>query len=92
MSIKGLTCVKPKGAFYVFPNLSEYIGTKFKGKTLKSGDDIAQYLLDEERVVVVPGSGFGSKNHVRISYACSMEELEKAAERLSRGFKKLYGN
>ena len=91
-SIKGITCVNPKGAFYVFPNVSGYVGRKVNGKTLKSGDDIAQFLLDEEAVVVVPGSGFGSKNHVRISYACSMEELEKAAERMRRGFKKLYGN
>jgi aspartate aminotransferase len=88
-SIKGISCIKPKGAFYVFPNVSHYIGRKVKGKTLKSGDDIAQYLVDEERVVVVPGSGFGAKDYVRISYACSMQELEKAAERLRRGFAKL---
>ncbi len=88
-SIKGISCIKPKGAFYVFPNVSYYIGRKVKGKTLKSGDDIAQYLIDEERVVVVPGSGFGAKDYVRISYACSMQELEKAAERLRRGFAKL---
>jgi aspartate aminotransferase len=88
-SIKGISCIKPKGAFYVFPNVSYYIGRKVKGKTLKSGDDIAQYLVDEERVVVVPGSGFGAKDYVRISYACSMQELEKAAERLHRGFAKL---
>lgn len=88
-SIKGITCMKPKGAFYVFPNLSAFVGRKVNGTTLKSGDDIAQFILDEEKVVVVPGSGFGAKNHVRISYACSMEELEKAAERLCRGFAKL---
>lgn len=86
-SIKGITCLKPTGAFYVFPNVSSYFGRKHRGKTMKSGDDIAQFLLDEERVVVIPGSGFGSKNHVRISYACSMSELERAAERLHRGFR-----
>lgn len=88
-SIKGITCLKPKGAFYIFPNVSSYFGRKHKGKTMKSGDDIAQFLLDEERVVVIPGSGFGSKKHVRVSYACSMSELERAAERLHRGFRKL---
>ncbi|HTX17678.1 MAG TPA: pyridoxal phosphate-dependent aminotransferase [Bacteroidota bacterium] len=88
-SIKGITCMKPSGAFYVFPNVSHFVGKKFNGRTLKSGDDIAQYLLDEEKVVVVPGSGFGSKDHVRISYACSMEDLKKAAERMERGFSKL---
>jgi len=91
-SIEGITCAKPKGAFYIFPNLSGFIGKKAKGKTLRSGDDIAQYLLDEERVVIVPGSGFGAKNYARISYACSMQELEKAAVRMTRGFKRLNGN
>jgi aspartate aminotransferase len=88
-SIEGIFCIKPKGAFYVFPNVSHYFGRTSRGKTMESGDDIAQFLLDEERVVVVPGSGFGSEAHVRISYACSMTELEKAAERLRRGFTKL---
>jgi len=88
-SIKGITCMKPEGAFYVFPNVSAYVGKKVNGTTLKSGDDIATFLLNEERVVVVPGSGFGAKDHVRISYACSMEELEKAAERMRRGFARL---
>jgi aspartate aminotransferase len=88
-SIEGMFCIKPKGAFYVFPNVSHYFGRTFRGKTMESGNDIAQFLLDEERVVVVPGSGFGSEDHVRISYACSMAELEKAAERLKRGFTKL---
>ena len=89
MSIPGITCVKPKGAFYVFPNVSAYFGKKVRGETLTSGDDVAQFLLNEERVVVVPGSGFGAKNYVRISYACSMEELKKAAERMRRGFAKI---
>jgi aspartate aminotransferase len=88
-SIRGISCIKPKGAFYVFPNVSSYYGATFNGKKMESGDDIAKFLLDEERVVVVPGSGFGAMDHVRISYACSMSELEKAAERLTRGFKKL---
>jgi aspartate aminotransferase len=88
-SIKGITCHHPQGAFYVFPNVSAYFGTTHGGAEMRSGDDIGRYLLDEEKVVVVPGSGFGSRDHVRISYACSMNELERAAERLDRGFKKL---
>jgi aspartate aminotransferase len=88
-SIEGICCLKPRGAFYVFPNVSAYFGRAFGDKKMESCDDVAQFLLDEERVVVVPGSGFGSNRHVRISFACSMTELEKAAERLRRGFKKL---
>jgi aspartate aminotransferase len=88
-SIKGITCLKPKGAFYIFPDVSFYFGRKYNGKTMKSSDDIAQFLLNEEKIVVVPGTGFGNKNCFRLSYACSMEELEKAAERLKKGFSKL---
>ncbi|MBI3585581.1 MAG: pyridoxal phosphate-dependent aminotransferase [Ignavibacteriales bacterium] len=88
-AIQGVTCVKPQGAFYIFPNVSHYFGAKFHGSTIKSCDDIAQFLLHEEKVVLVPGSGFGSKKHLRLSYACSMADLEKAAERIQRGFKKL---
>ncbi len=88
-SIEGITCVKPKGAFYLFPNVSAYFGKKFNGDTIKSADDFAKFLIKEEQVVTVPGDGFGAKNCIRMSYACSMQELEKAAERLCRGLKKL---
>ncbi len=88
-SIEGITCVKPKGAFYLFPNVSAYFGKKFDGAAIKSADDFAKFLIKEEQVVTVPGTGFGAKNCIRMSYACSMQELEKAAERLCRGLKKL---
>ncbi len=88
-SIPGIHCQMPKGAFYVFPNVSHYFGRNVRGTTMNSCDDIAKFLLDEERVAVVPGSSFGSKNHLRISYSCAISELEKAAERLERGFRKL---
>lgn len=88
-SIPGIRCQMPKGAFYVFPNVSHYFGRSAGGRTMNSCDDLAKFLLDEERVAVVPGSSFGSKNHLRISYSCAISELEKAAERLERGFRKL---
>ncbi len=88
-TVSGISCIKPKGAFYVFPNVSGYFGKSFGGRIMQSGDDIAAFLLDEEKIVVVPGSGFGASDYVRISYACSMTELEKAADRLHRGFNKL---
>ncbi|HAP35612.1 MAG TPA: aspartate aminotransferase [Bacteroidetes bacterium] len=88
-SIKGMSCVKPAGAFYLFPNVSKYFGKKYNGETLRSSDAISHFLLKEENLVVVPGSGFGADNFIRLSYACSMEELEKAAERMHRGFAKL---
>jgi aspartate aminotransferase len=88
-SIEGIICNHPQGAFYLFPNVSSCFGATYAGRVMNCGDDIAQFLLDEEKVVIVPGSGFGSRDHVRISYACSLSELERAAERLERGFKKL---
>ena len=88
-SIPGIRCHMPKGAFYIFPNISDYLGRSVRGVTMNSCDDIAKFLLDEEGVALVPGSSFGSENHLRISYSCSITELEKAAERLQRGFRKL---
>ena len=51
--------------------------------------DVCKFLLEKEHLAVVPGSAFGAKNHLRLSYACSMKDLEKAAARLKNGFKKL---
>ena len=88
-TMEGITCPTPLGAFYLFPNVSGLYGKSFNGKKIKSGDDVTQYLLEECRVVTVPGSGFGAKNNLRLSYACSMEELKKAASRMRQGFLEL---
>ncbi len=88
-AMEGVTCPTPQGAFYLFPNVSGLYGTSFNGKKIKSGDDVTQYLLEECNVVTVPGSGFGAKNNIRLSYACSMEELQKAADRMKKGFQQL---
>ncbi|MDQ3635093.1 MAG: aminotransferase class I/II-fold pyridoxal phosphate-dependent enzyme [Acidobacteriota bacterium] len=71
----GLDCLEPKGAFYAFPNVE---------KTGMNGDEFAAKLLTEKKVAVVPGSGFGKagKNHVRIAYCKSYEEIEIALERM----------
>lgn len=88
-AMNGITCTKPNGAFYLFPNVSGLYGTSFNGRKIKSGDDVTQYLLEECRVVTVPGSGFGATHNLRLSYACSMEELQKAAARMKQGFQQL---
>ena len=56
---------------------------------MKTVDDLAQFLIKEAKVVTVPGSGFGAKNNIRLSYACSMQELEKAVSRMREAFAKL---
>jgi aspartate aminotransferase len=81
-STAGISCVKPKGAFYLFPNIS--------GTGLKSGDFCAQ-LLETEKVAAVPGVAFGADDYVRISYATSMANLEKGLERIERFCKSLRG-
>lgn len=78
--IKGISCIKPKGAFYLFPNVSEAV--KLNG--YDSVDDWVKALLEEEKVALVPGTGFGAPNNVRLSYATSMEQLEEAAKRIKR--------
>lgn len=77
-----LPCFEPYGAFYVFPNISEFEMTSEK---------FCEKLLKEENLAVVPGSAFGESGdkHVRISYACSIDELREAISRLSRFIKKL---
>ena len=87
--IEGITCFVPCGAFYVFPNVSDFFNKSYNGKMLSSASDIATYLLEEAKVAVVLGEAFGSHEHVRISYACSMEDIEKGLERIGAALGKL---
>ena len=78
-NIKGLTCVNPEGAFYVFPNCKKLMNKKTSsGKIIKNDTDFATYLLEETGVAIVQGSAFGLEGYFRISYATSMQILEKA--------------
>jgi len=76
-NIKGLSCLKPNGAFYAFPNCQKLLGTK-----LKTDKDFVEKLLEEALVAVVQGSAFGLDGYFRISYATSMDNLKKALERI----------
>ena len=87
--IPGIEMQEPKGAFYLFPSLKSFIGKRMNGTLIKDDMELANFLLKEEHVAVVPGCGFGAKNHVRISYACSMKELEKGLSRIAEGCRKL---
>ncbi len=82
--IPGLTCVKPAGAFYAFPNVSKLFGRAIGGNVVQSGQDVAEALLAAARVAVVPGEAFGSGSHVRISFSCSMERLEEGMRRIAQ--------
>ncbi|MBU8879066.1 pyridoxal phosphate-dependent aminotransferase [Bacillus sp. FJAT-29790] len=78
IAIPGFVCLKPQGAFYLFPNVKK--AAELTG--FANVDDFSQALLEEAMVAVIPGSGFGSPNNIRLSYATSLELLEKAVDRI----------
>ena len=77
--IKGISCLTPNGAFYVFPSCKGLLNKKTK---LKTDTDFVQKLLEKANIAVVQGSAFGLNGYFRISYATSMENLKKAMERI----------
>ncbi len=82
-SIKGISCLKPEGAFYVFPSCSNLLGKKDpNGKFLKTDNDFVESLLENQGIAVVQGSAFGLNGFFRISYATSMDNLKKAMEKI----------
>jgi aspartate aminotransferase len=84
-SIPGLSCTVPQGAFYVYPNVSKFIG---RGG-IKSASDLAAKLLSEAHVVVVPGEAFGTAEHIRLSYAVSHDVVDEGVKRMREYFAKL---
>jgi len=88
-AIPGIHCLKPEGAFYVFPNIAGLIGKSANGKKLNSPCDLADYLLEEAKVAGVPGEDFGSQQHIRFSYATSLEDIEKGCTRIRDAVAKL---
>ena len=84
-TIPGLTCTVPQGAFYVYPNVSAFIG---KGG-VKSASDLASKLLTEAHVVVVPGEAFGTAEHIRLSYAVSADVVDEGVKRMREYFARL---
>jgi aspartate aminotransferase len=84
-SIPGVQCTLPQGAFYAYPNVSSFFG---RGG-VKSAADVAGKLLREAHVATVPGEGFGTREHIRVSYATSAAELDRGLERMRKLFASL---
>ena len=84
-TMDGVVCDKPGGAFYVFPDFSHYIG---RG-SIKSSNDLSMHFLKEKAVVTVAGAAFGSDHNIRLSYAASDKDLEKAMNLIEGALKKL---
>ncbi len=88
-AIPELGITKPGGAFYFFFDVSRYYGRSYRGTLIKNSADMATYFLEHHHVAGVPGFAFGDDRCLRISYACSMSELEKGIARISKGLKDL---
>jgi aspartate aminotransferase len=82
--IPGLTCVRPEGAFYLFPDVSSLLSKSVAGQRLETVDALAEMLLQHAHIAVVPGSAFGSDRHLRISYAIPADEIAAGLKRLDR--------
>jgi aspartate aminotransferase len=84
-AIPGVSCREPKGAFYAFPDVSAYIGKKSpEGSILDDDVQLCDWLVEVGKVAVVPGSGFGAPGFVRLSYACSMQNIEQGVDRMGK--------
>lgn len=83
--IPGVTCTKPEGAFYVYPNVSAYLGKSGVGSAM----ELSKRLLHEAHVVTVPGEAFGTNEHIRLSYATSHADVDEGVDRMKAFFAKL---
>lgn len=93
-AIDGVQCALPGGAFYVFPNVSSFYGRSYTAegedaRTIGGSDDLTEFLLTQAGVAVVPGAGFGADDHVRLSYATSLPNIEKGLARMASALKGL---
>ncbi|MCR9154801.1 MAG: pyridoxal phosphate-dependent aminotransferase [Bacteroidetes bacterium] len=87
--IPGIKSNMPEGAFYFFPEVNQLFGTKVGEREINNAADLCLYLLEEALVALVPGEAFGNPNCIRLSYASSMEDLEKALKRMKVAIEKL---
>lgn len=87
--INGIKCIMPVGAFYAFPNVSALYGKKKGERVINSSFDFAMYMLEDANVALVHGEAFGNDNHVRVSYAISVESINKALQRIKKAVSEL---
>ena len=84
-----ISIIKPSGAFYIMVNISAYLNTTFKEQIINNSVDFAKVLLEEEKVAVIPGDGFGLDDYIRLSYATSMDVIENGIDRISTFLSKI---
>ncbi|MFH1829150.1 MAG: pyridoxal phosphate-dependent aminotransferase [Pseudomonadota bacterium] len=87
--IPGIKCHLPDGTFYLFPNMSHYMGKSYGDRKIADANELAQYLLDDAHIATVSGEPFGAPNHVRLSFATSRERIEEGMARLANSLAKV---
>jgi aspartate aminotransferase len=87
--LPNVTCVRPQGAFYCFPNVSAYFGKKAGDAAITDAVSFSAALLEQSHVAVVPGNDSGFETHVRLSFATSMEQIDKGIDRIAEFLKKI---
>ena len=80
--IDGVVCPEPEGAFYAYPSVKDVLGKEIRGKTPKTSAELAELILEEAEVAVVPGEAFGTPGYLRLSYALSDEDLIEGVTRI----------
>ncbi len=86
-AIPGVICPEPTGAFYAFPDVSGHFGRTIGGTAISGSMEFAAALLEQARVAVVPGAPFGAPNNIRLSFACSIQQIEKGISRIAEWLK-----
>jgi aspartate aminotransferase len=86
-NIKGVVCPQPTGAFYCFPDVSAHYGRNINGAKITGSNDFTNALLEQAHVALVPGLPFGCDNNVRLSFACSLEQIQKGMDRFEQWLK-----
>jgi aspartate aminotransferase len=80
--VPGFRCASPDGAFYAFPNVAGALGRTVAGQRIETSLDLANFLLDHAHVAVVPGEAFGAPGYLRLSYACSLDQIKEGTRRM----------
>jgi len=88
-AIEGLVCNRPEGAFYLFPKVSSLFGKSHNGRQINNAGDLCMYLLEIAHVATVSGGAFGADEYIRLSYAASEEDLQKALIRIKSAIEQL---
>jgi aspartate aminotransferase len=88
-AIEGISCCKPQGAFYCFPNVGAYLGKTHKGERIKDTSQLTTYLLDEAQVAVVPGVEFGTEGYLRLSYPIAPDLIKEGIKRIKQALTRL---